>query len=165
MKKLLILSLILSCLILACEIQESIPDEWLPLVGNWILLEEADDCISDSFCKGVLFLNYLMYFGRIDDPLCEGLGGRNEQESWVEDFSCILTSCYVDAEYSSTQYEYFAEREVMVYLENASWSVESRTFYYFNLVDDNTIEGVYMTENFSTSENDYIYRPFTGTKR
>ncbi len=154
MKKLFVLSMIIFAA-LGCAV---IPEEWMPLVGEWdILLSSEYGVFSDR-----LYYNSYKQINFTDGGSCYGLYGEERGEHNDYLYYCVLTEDNPEAKYSPDEYRYFA----VTYAYNREMGEEVWAhFYYFNMVDDNNIEGVYMDVSFVLPGlNDWEYRPFSGTK-
>ena len=145
-----------TALVLGCAV--NIPEEWLPLVGEWTILEYGESGVNEE----------KLYFNSYDSISFEDIGeryglyGEHIGENNTDSYYCILTADNPGADFSPDQYKY-----------NAIWYAYNRElgdyvyahFYYFNMVAENTIEGVYMEVSFVLPQlNDWEYRSFSGTK-
>ncbi len=148
MKKLLFVSMV-ALFVLGCA---AIPEEWIPLVGKWDLSVGVD----------FLFSRYTkIYFN--DGSAANGLYGEGSDEDNNYRFYCVLTEDNPDPDYNPDQYKYYAA--VYGYNRELGEDVWVQLFY-FNMLDDNNIEGVFMDVSFLfPSLNDWIWRPFQGAKR
>ena len=129
-----------------------VPEELSPMLGGWSLVS------NESGLNIGYFIFYTYTEVDFDDATYMALWGAEEVGGSVSYHRnlCMLTEDFLDAEYSGSQYKYFAFSKDFVYdadLLDSCW-------YYFNLTDG-IIEGVY--EGYSTLLGSYS-GTFTGTR-
>jgi len=154
--RILLLVSMAACLVLGCA--EIIPEEWIPLVGEWDLLQSTEyDTPGGTF----VFSSY----GEInfDNLECYGLYGERGG-FWSNRYFCTLTEDNAEAEFRPDQYKYYAA----VYAYPIEYPEDLfEVDYYFNMVDESSIEGVYVYVPFSVPPLPIVltYMPFSGTKK
>ncbi len=106
------------------------------MVGEWDLLQITEHGTYEG--KFVF-----SYYGEInfDNLECYGLYGERGGGFWINRYFCTLTEDNAEAAFRPDQYKYYAA----VYSYPSEYPEDLfEVDYYFNMVDESSIEGVYV---------------------
>ena len=147
MKKIVCIIVLSLISVLGCEQEcdELIPDELMPLLGSWSMIEEnsrvdtgssfEQDIFFDS-CKKVKLFNYCD-IKLINNEFLTAVYGESSVYGETDN---IYVKCYgmLTSPDSGYEYKYF-----MTKIERYGERFRSQSLHYFDFIDDTHIEGVF----------------------